>query len=130
MVFKELQHDFPVHSLRRATSSTGQHLQPRMCTLEALSFSIFSITQQFTSMGSFGKGSLQPTFRRISAPFPDAIQCIVFVLFPRISAEFPQTFRQNPFANDPTSELLNYLGPAKTFLLRDTPQTLQLEPGA
>ena len=51
------------------------------------------------------------TFRRISAPFPGAIKRISL----QISAKFPQncrklsakTFRKNPFANDPISELPN-----------------------
>ena len=66
-------------------------------------------------MGSFGKGSLQKfstnfreifaTFRRISAPFPDALKSML-ANFCELSAEFPQTFCKNPFANDPISELL------------------------
>ena len=69
-------------------------------------------------MGSFGKGSLQKVFckfrkisakkiRRISAPFPDATKRI-FSNFREFSVEILQTFRKNPFANDPIlSELLN-----------------------
>ena len=64
-------------------------------------------------MGSFGKGSLQKIFRKcprnfhkLSAPFPGAIKRISL----QISAEFPQTFRKNPFANDPISELLRKAG--------------------
>ena len=54
------------------------------------------------------------TFRIISAPFPDAIKRIL-CKFPRISAEFPQTFRKKPFANDPTSELLSAYHPFPLF---------------
>ena len=68
-------------------------------------------------MGSFRKGSLQKeflqisakfpqTFRRISAPFPDAIKRIF-----QISAKFPQNFSKlsakKPFANDAISEVLS-----------------------
>ena len=63
-------------------------------------------------MGSFGKGNLQKifcrfprTFRKLSAEFPDAIKRICV----QISANFPQTFCKKPFANDPISELLNFL---------------------
>ena len=45
------------------------------------------------------------TFRRISAPFPGAINCISL----QISAKFPQNFRKKPFANDPVSDLLKML---------------------
>ena len=69
-----------------------------------------------TLMGSFGKGSLQKifrnfqrNFRKLSAEFPHPCltQCnISSANFRKFSAEFPQTFRKNPFANDPISELL------------------------
>ena len=72
-------------------------------------------------MGPFGKGviadnlpqtpaNFPQTLRRISAPFPDAIKVFFFLgggaNFCQFSAEFPQTFHKNPFANDPISELL------------------------
>ena len=75
-------------------------------------------------MGSFGKGSLQKifrkisakfpqTFRRISAPFPDAMKRISCKFPQKFSAEFPQTFRNDPFANDPI--------PLSALLLRSEP---------
>ena len=50
-------------------------------------------------MGSFGKGSLQ----KFSTNFRDNV---FLANFHEVSAEFPQTFREKPFANDPISELL------------------------
>ena len=62
--------------------------------------------QQFT-YGVAREGAIAEnvpqTFRRISAPFLDAIKCICL----QISAKIPQNFRENPFASDPISELLN-----------------------
>ena len=53
--------------------------------------------------------------RKISAKFPRNFRTLSWrnktyfsANFRECSAEFPQTFRKNPFANDPISELLNY----------------------
>ena len=68
-------------------------------------------------MGSFGKGSLQKIFRK----FPRNFRTLSWrnkthfcAHFREFSAEFPQTFRKNPFANDPISELLRLIFSAVT----------------
>ena len=62
-------------------------------------------------MRSFEKGSLQKKMQQISAKFrklspefqhPFLTQSNVFF-------KFPQTFRKNPFANDPISELQKFI---------------------
>ena len=63
--------------------------------------------QQFT-YGVLREGVIAENSLQISTPLPDAIKRIFFANFHEISAEFPQTFCKNPFANDTISELLNH----------------------
>ena len=64
-----------------------------------------ALSQQFTC-GVVREGLIAEHFPRISAEFRNPFLTRIFLKCPQNSAEFPQTFRQNPFANDPISELL------------------------
>ena len=87
-------------------------------------------------MGSFGKGSLQKNFPQISAEisaefsarFPGAIKTHFFANFREFSAKCPQTFRKNPFANDPISELLIVLQPQNFQNGKNTLTLVRLQP--
>ena len=72
------------------------------CVNSGVFSSLGKQAQQFT-YGVVREGVIAENFpqyfRRISAPFPGAIKRS----FRELSAEFPQTCRKTPFANDPIS---------------------------
>ena len=82
------------------------------------------LCRQFT-YGIVREGVIAEIFPKMSAKFPQLSaefphpfltqSNVSFANFRELSAEFPQTFRKNPFANDPISELLTMsaIGPYK-----------------
>ena len=89
---------YPLH-----LDSCGHHMQVALAP----------VLQQF-AYGVVREGVIAEKFPQISAKFLQNFCTLswrnstyVFANFRDFSAEFPQTFRKNPFANDPISELLS-----------------------